>query len=138
MHRSFRPCNLCYSRLKKLRGTYLWSSRRALSDGKYEIDLKKLLIIKIFSLKKKKRDFFDLFFFWKRVLKGFPVCQRPGTFITGGINVWTLRRCGSEINFWLLSLQNGARITKFSRINSGFFLSEHTKKPRKLLRMKSS
>ena len=37
-------------------------------------------------------------------MKGFLVCQRPGTFLTGGINVWTLRRCCSEINFSLLSL----------------------------------
>ena len=92
---------------------------------------KKLLIIKKFSLKK-KHDFFDLFFF----LKGFPVCQRPGTFSTGWINVWTLR-CGSEINFSLWSLQNGARIIKFPRIHSGFFLSENMNKPRRLLRMKS-
>ena len=98
---------------------------------------KKLLIIKKFSLKKKAR-FFRSFFFWNQVLKGFPVCQRPGTFLTGGINVWTLRRCGSEINLSLLSLQNGARITKFSQINSGFFLSENMNKPWKLPRMKSS
>ena len=97
---------------------------------------KKSLIIKTFSLKK-QHDVFDLSF-WKRVLKGFPVCQRPGIFSTGVINIWTLRRCGSEINVLLWSLQNGARITKFSRIHSGFFLSENMNKPRKLLRIRSS
>ena len=59
-------------------------------------------------------------------------------FLTGGINVWILRRCGSEINFSLWSLQNGARITKFSRIHSGFYLSENINKLRKLLRIRGS
>ena len=96
--------------------------------------IKKIINYKKIQFKEKKHDFFDLFF-WKRVLRGFPVCQRPGTFLTGGINVWTLRRCGSEINFSLYSLQNGARITKFSRIHSGLFLSKNINKQRKSLRM---
>lgn len=54
------------------------------------------LFIKKLRLKKKIE--FSGLFFSNPIIETFHIANRPGTFLTGGMNVWTLRICGSEFN----------------------------------------